>query len=294
LISINAPIVQKRNSRIMRRLFQIIGAVSIVALSFAAVTDSLAQSIGSLPAKQLCWHALNPDTLSAWDQSPNYSGYVAEAERRGLTVDACRQVIGAADGGASNPPARTEGTSDPPASTESGSGRRSSPVKAETSFIEAATFFLTGVDATGDEIVSEREIVLRKYPFVIYLVNDKSCVVRMRNVTSHEIWQMNFCMLTGYLWGGDTLNVIGKPDAFCGSTWLPNENFMDSDFTKTGKPVTCNFLGVQPDGAYATAFQGGWDAYMLTNRKFSIPFRSQQRLMASLKYINKFLTGKPY
>jgi hypothetical protein len=80
----------------MQRLFQIIGAVSIVALSFAAVTESFAQSIGSLPAKQLCWHALNPDTLSTRDQSPNYSGYVAEAERRGLTVDACRQVIGAA------------------------------------------------------------------------------------------------------------------------------------------------------------------------------------------------------
>jgi hypothetical protein len=110
----------------MQRLFQIIGAVSIVALSFAAVTESFAQSIGSLPAKQLCWHALNPDTLSTRDQSPNYSGYVAEAERRGLTVDACRQVIGAADGGASNPPARTDGTSNPPASTESGSGRRSS------------------------------------------------------------------------------------------------------------------------------------------------------------------------
>jgi hypothetical protein len=30
-----------------------------------------------------------------------------------------------------------------------------SPVKAETSFLEAALFFLTGVDATSDEIVSE-------------------------------------------------------------------------------------------------------------------------------------------
>ena len=50
-----------------------------------------------------------------------------------------------------------------------------SPVKAETSFLEAAQFFLTGVDATSDEIVSEREIVLHKYPLVVYLVDDKTC-----------------------------------------------------------------------------------------------------------------------
>jgi len=55
-----------------------------------------------------------------------------------------------------------------------------SSANAETSFLEAAQFFLTGVDANSDEIVSEREIVLRKYPLVVYLVDDKPCVVRMR------------------------------------------------------------------------------------------------------------------
>jgi hypothetical protein len=170
-----------------------------------------------------------------------------------------------------------------------------SPVKAEASFLEAATFFLTGVDATDDEIVSEREIVLHKYPFVIYLVDDKSCVVRMRNATNHNIWQMDFCKLTGYQWdrAGSTWVVRGKPNAFCGSNWLPNENFMDPDFTKTGKPVTCNFLGVDPLGE-AVAFDGSWDAYMFSTGKLSIPFRSQQRFMASLKYIGQSLTGKPY
>ena len=171
-----------------------------------------------------------------------------------------------------------------------------SPVKAETSFIEAATFFLTGVDATGDEIVSEREIVLHKYPLVVYLVDDKRCVARMRNTTSHEIWQMNFCKITGYQWNRVVSNwaVMGK-DAFCRSTWLPNENFMDPDFTKTGKPVTCNFLGVWlGPGDYTIAFQGGWDAYMFSSGKLSIPSRSQERLMASLKYIQQFPRGKPY
>jgi len=103
---------------------------------------------------------------------------------------------------------------------------------------------------------------------------------------------MNFCKLTGYRCNADTCYALGK-DALCGSTWLPNENFMDLDFTKTGKPVTCNFYGVAPDG-YTIAFRGAWDAYMFTTRKFSIPYRSQQRLIASLKYIDKLVTGKPY
>jgi hypothetical protein len=103
----------------------------------------------------------------------------------------------------------------------------------------------------------------------------------MRNTTSHEIWQMNFCKLTGYRWATGTLNVMGK-DAFCRSTWLLNENFMDADFGKTGKPVTCNVFGVGPPG-YTTAFDGAWDAYMFSNGKLKLPFRSQERFMASLK-----------
>jgi hypothetical protein len=135
---------------------QIIGAVVIVALSLAAVAS--AQSISNLLDVRICRDALNRE-LSAWDQDPKYSEYVAEAKRRGLTVDACRQVIAAADGGASNSPARTDGTSNPPASTESGSGRRSSPVKAETSFIEAVTFFLTGVDCRPSALVGQNGLI---------------------------------------------------------------------------------------------------------------------------------------
>jgi hypothetical protein len=36
---------------------------------------------------------------------------------------------------------------------------------------------MTGEDATRDEIISDREIALREYPLVFYLVGDKPCVV---------------------------------------------------------------------------------------------------------------------
>ena len=59
--------------------------------------------------ENLCMTALNRER-SAWDQNPNYSEYVAEARRRGLTVDRCRQMM----------PTR-DLTTNLPASTDSGS-----------------------------------------------------------------------------------------------------------------------------------------------------------------------------
>jgi hypothetical protein len=166
-----------------------------------------------------------------------------------------------------------------------------SPVKAETSFLEAAQFFLTGADS--DE-VGEREIVLHKYQLVVYLIDDKRCVVRMRNEATHEIWQMNFCKLTWVQWASGTWTFRGQPDTFCGSAWDGSENFMDPDLSKTGKPVKCNFLGIAPLPDDTVAFDGAWDAYMFSTRKLSTPFRSQERLMASFKYIRQLQTGKPY
>jgi hypothetical protein len=176
-----------------------------------------------------------------------------------------------------------------------------SPVKAETSFIEAVTFFLTGVDATGDEIVSEREIVLDKYPLVVYLVDDKRCIVRIRNTDPNQgnwrpqIWQINFCKFTEYQWVGRRWVWLSEPGAWCVARSPSNENYMDPDFTKLGAnlgPRGCDFhiWGSQPVG-----FFGEWDAHMFSTGKETLPpYRSQERLMASFKYIWQSLTGKPY
>ena len=57
-----------------------------------APAGSSAQVI-NLPDQALCVNALNRER-SAWDQSSIFSKDVAEAARRGLTVNACRQLIG--------------------------------------------------------------------------------------------------------------------------------------------------------------------------------------------------------
>jgi putative Ca2+/H+ antiporter (TMEM165/GDT1 family) len=44
------------------------------------------------------------------------------------------------------------------------------PVKAETSFLEAALFFITGVDTTNEDTVTNHEVRLSRYPIVAYLV----------------------------------------------------------------------------------------------------------------------------
>jgi hypothetical protein len=54
-----------------------------------AVTESSAKSIHDLPDKDLCQSASD-----AWVQGSNFADYLAEAARRGLTGDACRQLLG--------------------------------------------------------------------------------------------------------------------------------------------------------------------------------------------------------
>jgi hypothetical protein len=79
----------------LRRPLKTIGVVSIVALTLVAVAESSAQPIATISGRLICANALNRER-SAWDQNPEFSEYVAEATRRGLTVDACRQLLAAA------------------------------------------------------------------------------------------------------------------------------------------------------------------------------------------------------
>ena len=76
----------------LRRPLKTIGVVSSVALTLVAVAESSAQSIATISGRLICANALNRER-SAWGQNREFSEYVAEATRRGLTVDACRQLL---------------------------------------------------------------------------------------------------------------------------------------------------------------------------------------------------------
>ena len=73
----------------MHRLFKTIGVVSIVALTLTPVAESSAKHIRDLADKDLCQSASD-----AWVQGSNFADYLAEAAKRGLTGDACRQLLG--------------------------------------------------------------------------------------------------------------------------------------------------------------------------------------------------------
>ncbi len=87
----------------MQRLFQIIGAVSIAALTWAATAAAL-EDKDIISDQTVCHRGLNT-ARSAWVKN---SFYAEEATRRGLTIEACRQLI------AQQQPAPT--VSPPPAS----------------------------------------------------------------------------------------------------------------------------------------------------------------------------------
>jgi hypothetical protein len=86
----------------MKSPFKIIGAIIIGALTLAAVQSLWPSNAVDESSEQSEMRALLIDQVvcrnalgqSGWDQNPKFSGYVAEATKRGLTVDACRKMIG--------------------------------------------------------------------------------------------------------------------------------------------------------------------------------------------------------
>lgn len=184
----------------MKTAFKIIGAVTIVALTLAAVAKSSAQT-SNLPDQTVCRRGLNMER-TGWVKN---SFYAEEAARRGLTVDACRQLVAQIP---SPPP-----TSNSPLSINGGT-------RDQRAFLEAAVFFITGVDTTKVDMVTNREIVLGRYPIVAYLVDSNPCAVRIRTTTKpYTVWQMDFCKITHY----QRVNYVpiyqlvwvGQKSAFC-------------------------------------------------------------------------------
>ncbi len=149
---------------------------------------------------------------SGWNQNPDYAAYVAEAAKRGLTVNVCRREKW------EWAPAEWL----PPFVGKNGSGSSE-----QGAFLEAAFFFITGVDAASDEIFNNREIALHGYPIVAYLVDDDSCVLRLRTTAQpYVVWQMHFCRITHYKQHGGVIYWFGFNNAFCTYRgWNENENY---------------------------------------------------------------------
>ena len=87
-MEINAVTVQKCNQKMVHRLLKTIGAVSVVALTLAAIAELSAQT-NDIYDQTVCRRGLNTER-TAWVKD---SFYAEEAARRGLTVDACRKLV---------------------------------------------------------------------------------------------------------------------------------------------------------------------------------------------------------
>jgi hypothetical protein len=183
-----------------------------------------------------------------------------------------------------------------------------SPVEAKISFLEAALFFLTDVEVTHQDTATDREIILRQYPIVAYLVDGNSCLVRIRNTSSNVTWQMDFCKITGWQWlpGESYMTTdhhlleagyhwFGK-DAYCISrNWHEDENYMDPDFAKIVS--RCN-LATLISGGGELAYSDKYDIEGFVNKDGrSRGGRPSIRMIASFRYLMWLLKGdepKPY
>jgi hypothetical protein len=162
-------------------------------------------------------------------------------------------------------------------------------------------FFITGVDAASEEIVSNREIVLRQYPIVAYLVDRNSCAVRIRTTTQpYTVWQMDFCKITHYVKDRDVGYWEGYTTAFCTyKGWNKDENYtgtigeLDSKCTVYGVGSS----GEDPEGPGHIAWSSMLDIRTLFTGE-AHDGRSVDRMLDAMKHIKMLLTPpeqrKPY
>src|SRR5262249_37888932 len=73
------------------------------------------KSIAQYDDETVCRSALTSDTFDQWEQNPEYLAFVAEAQRRGHSVDTCRRKVPEASSAEASPPS----TTNPPASAGS-------------------------------------------------------------------------------------------------------------------------------------------------------------------------------
>src|SRR5262245_48601190 len=174
-----------------------------------------------------------------------------------------------------------------------------SRAEAKVSFLEAALFFLTGVEATNQDYVTDNEIRLSRYPIVAYTVPGNPCAVRLRYTDEQNrgntIWQMDFCKITSWRWYPGMMAGyywIGKPDAFCYSrTWKTPDNYMHPEFSRMA--TGC---GSNPGYGAEVAYAWMWDIGVYVG-KGPTRNRDVDRMIASYRYLQWLWSGeepKPY
>jgi hypothetical protein len=188
-----------------------------------------------------------------------------------------------------------------------------SPVKAaEVSFLEAGLFFLTDLQPGEGDRVTDREIVLARYPLIAYTVDDSPCAIRIRNTLTRFIWQMDFCKIASARWDGRSgfMRFVGQRDAFCWAKWVRNDepgNYQ-GDLRKISEQVRCG-QGSWPidtpndtspqvlaDGYGPSVYLSTWGVGLFID---GVPRpRDTQRMLAALKYMGRLQTPpeqrKPY
>jgi|SRR5262245_38284249 len=94
--------------------------------------------------------------------------------------------------------------------------------QAQTSFVEAALFFLTSIEPSQNDTVDDDEIVLADFPLAAYSVPEDQCLIRLRRTRApFTTWQFNFCIVTGFELHteppapGVRVWWKGKPGVFC-------------------------------------------------------------------------------
>jgi hypothetical protein len=191
------------------------------------------------------------------------------------------------------------------------------PAKAETSFLEAAMYFITAVEPVAGDTVTDDEIILTRYPIVAYLVSDNRCAIRIRRRNEpYWVLQMDFCKINarnGGLWYGykTALCVMGHDSNDKDfMEWNKNENYFGPIDEQNSK---CGYLQTGDANPSNVPLEPIWgwldDINTLLDSDFLNPgqtvarhdrqirrttARSQQRMIASYKYIQSLLTGKPY
>jgi hypothetical protein len=170
--------------------------------------------------------------------------------------------------------------------------------RTETSFLEAGLFFMTGIELTGDDTVTDREIKLQHWPIVAYVTDANRCAVRIRVTESpYVINQLDFCKIT--YWGltnsvGPNATWIweGHKEALCLYKWSRADANYDGPIDDTN--AQCGGLGKSGHGCIT--YLSGWNIYSLlhtTKRRPRSPYEVQ-RMVEAYKYIQSLIAIKPY
>jgi hypothetical protein len=263
----------------MNPALKVIGVVTVMALTLAAVAETSAKSgsIKDFSDKDLCDGTLNRER-SAWDQNSPYSK--EEALKRGLTLDACRQLLAAFE------------------SFGKPSGLAEGGTREQRAFLEAALFFITGVDTSREDMVANREIVLDRYPIVAYLMEDNDCAVRIRH-TAKPYWvlQMDFCKITHWQdMGRYGVRWFGYKSATCFlfDGWDKNENYFGEINAQNSRCSIYEYGRDDTSNTYTAWTDGIGIESLLPEPGPKGDRRAVDRMIASFKYIVTLLTGKPY